>query len=65
MFYVCMYSIVIICFIKTHGSESSGQYSRMYAAINNDAITTREYFTGMSVVQFQPSETLPSLTVSL
>ena len=51
--------------LKTHGSESRGQYSRMHAAINNDVITTCEYFTGRNLVQIQPSESLPSLTLSL
>ena len=38
---VCMSSpnnITLI--IKTHGSESRGQYSRTHAAINNDATTS-------------------------
>ena len=37
--------------IKTHDSESRGQYSRTHAPINNDETTTREYFTGGNVVQ--------------
>ena len=37
-----------------------------YACCNNiDVTTAREHFTGTSVIQIQPSETLPSLTVSL
>ena len=51
--------------IKTHGSELRGQYSRTHATINNDATTTCEYFTGRNLVQIQPSESLPSLTLSL
>ena len=51
--------------IKTHGSELHGQYSRTHATINNDEITTCEYFRGRNVVQIQPSETLPSFTLAL
>ena len=31
----------------------------------NDATITREYFTGTNIVQIQPSETLPLLTLLL
>ena len=37
---------------------------RMHAAIYNDMNTTQDYLTGRKVVQIQPSETLPSLTLS-